>query len=187
MSSDILTQEILKEIIHYDPDTGVFTWRRRAKKWFKDDGKWKGWNTKFAGKEAGSVRKTCDGKGYVLISIFHIRYQAHRLAYLYMTGEFPQNQTDHIDGCGTNNIWVNLRDVTNSENSKNMRLRSDSPSGFTGVRWYKYYKKWNARISVNNKQIHLGYFSLLEDAIKARKEANIKYGFHPNHGQKRPL
>jgi len=187
MPAPIISQEILKELLHYNPETGAFTWRERDIKWFSDAPHCRTWNTKYSGKEAGSEMTTIKGKRYILICVFFKRHRAHRLAWLYMKGSFPDGEIDHINGSGSDNRINNLRDVTTSENNKNVRLRSDNTSGFTGVRWFKRDNNWRARIVVNKKEIHLGYFDSIEDAIKARKEANIRYGFHPNHGQSRPL
>lgn len=187
MISRILTQETLKKLLHYDPDTGLFIWRARDRCWFPTDGSFKTWNTKFAGKSTGCVRTHHSGKSYVVIGIFNKLRQAHRLAWLYVYGKFPENEIDHQDGDGCNNKIKNLRDATRIENGRNIRLPADNTSGFLGVCWDNSREKWMARIKANNRDVYLGRFDLLEDAIKARKAANIKYSYHPNHGSKRPL
>jgi hypothetical protein len=100
-----------------------------------------------------------------------------------MLGEFPEDQVDHIDGNGLNNIWTNLRPVTCGENQKNRRKYARNTSGTTGVYWYKQARKW--RSLIHNK--HLGLFHNKEDAIAARKAAEVFYNFHENHGTERPL
>jgi len=137
------------------------------------------WNTKFAGKIAGTV----NNNGYVRINNFGKLYQAHRLAFLYMEGTYPDEQVDHIDHNRGNNKWSNLRPATHSENSRNLSLSSRNTSNIIGVYWYKGYQKWRAAIKINGKFKHIGYFSKKTDATKARKQAEIKYGFHANHGQ----
>lgn len=168
----MITQDQLKEVLHYCPETGVFTWLEnmstRARK----------------GAEAGSIRyDNSSNKPYRHICANQQRYRAHRLAFLYMTGGFPEDQVDHEDGNGLNNAWSNLRAVTGAENHKNMRKRADNRSGTTGVYWYKQTRKW--RSLIRNK--HLGFFRSKEEAIAARKAAEVTYGFHDNHGTERPL
>ncbi len=90
---------------------------------------------------------------------------------------------DHINHNGLDNTRNNLRVVTNQENLKNMKLKKNNTSGFTGVTWCKKENRWVSQIMINRKTICIGRFSNKEDAIKARKEANIKYGFHENHGK----
>ena len=170
----MLTQEQLKELLHYCPETGVWTWivdRGRMRK----------------GDQAGSV-STEKGKKYRRIKLLRsIRAAAHRLAFLYMTGAFPENDVDHEDGNGLNNRWSNLRAVTFAENQKNKRLPANNVSGTVGVSWHKRDSNWDARIVVNGKYKHLGYFDNKEDAIAARKKAESELGYHPNHGTNRPL
>lgn len=174
-----LTQEILKELLHYDPDTGVFTWLHRDLRWFKKERSCRSFNTWAAGMVAGWMSAT----GYWYIGIFGTKYKAHRLAFLYMIGEFPKNDTDHIDGNRINNRWNNLRDVTRSENLKNQAFRKNNTSGFLGVCWHKGTGKWLAQIKVGGKNFHLGLFEDIGDAVSARHAANIKFGFHINHGR----
>ena len=99
-----------------------------------------------------------------------------------MTGEFPKEDMDHIDHIKTNNKWSNLREVSNQENHKNLKKNVNNKSGVSGVWWDAQRTKWIAHITVARKKIHLGVFKTKEGAVKARKEAEIKYGFHENHG-----
>jgi len=172
-----LDQDTLKELIHYNPDTGVFTWRHRDRKWFATEGAFKTWNTRLAGKETGCLV----ANGYLKIGVLYHLYLSHRLAFLYMTGEFPPSETDHINHQKTDNRWVNLRSVSSRENHRNTRHRN-TKSGHMGVYRDKKYKYWYAMIGVNGKAIRLGRFDFIEDAITCREAANIKYGFHTNHG-----
>lgn len=173
----MLTQDQLKEVLHYCPETGVFTWlvsmSPRARK----------------GAEAGSTQidNRKHGKAYRRLRLFGHRYSAHRLAFLYMTGEFPEHEVDHKDGNGCNNVWTNLRAVTRAENVKNARKSSANTSGTTGVTWVKSRSRWYACIGVKTLNKNLGYFHNKEDAIAARKAAEVLYGFHENHGTERPL
>lgn len=174
-----LTQEILKELLHYDPHTGVFSWKQRDRKWFSNDLGWKKWNTRYSGKDVGYN----DSVGYTMTSIFDKKYRCHRLAFVYMLGYFPKF-VDHIDHNRLNNKWCNLREVTKNENEKNQSKRYDNTSGVTGVVHSKRTNKWFARINVDNKTKHLGSFKDFEAAVEARKEAEKKYGYHENHGVK---
>lgn len=174
-----LTQEFLKSILYYDEFTGIFVWldsRHNAVK---------------VGSEAGFVtvdkRVGRNGKSYRRIIIRKKEYKLHRLAFLYMTGNMPEKDVGHEDGDGLNNKWSNLRDISNLENSKNQRIPRHNKSGFLGVYWKKPRERWVAEISVNGRKKHLGDFKDIEDAIAARKAANIKYNYHPNHGQLRTL
>lgn len=111
-------------------------------------------------------------------------YLAHRLAWLLQTGDWPEFEIDHIDGDALNNRWENLRDVPSFENKKNMPLYRTSTSGVAGVRWKTDAGKWVARININGKTVHLGYYGSKEDAVRARKFAEAEHGFHRNHGRR---
>ena len=171
----MITQEALKLAVSYCPDTGVFTWLVTKNQ------------NAIAGSVAGGPVKYKSGKSYVIISINGRKYQAHRLAVLYMTGSFPDGNAGHNDGNGLNNRWDNLACETQAENCKNVRKRSDNTSGVVGVNWYPNYGKWRAVIVVDKKQVSLGYHDEFDDAVLARKTADSKHGFHVNHGQVRPL
>lgn len=162
-----ITQERLKELLHYDPDTGVFTWIKKPSLRCHD----------LVGKAAGTLRG-----GYIYIGIDKTGCYAHRLAWLYMTGKMPDDQIDHKNHEKDDNRWINLRAATYKLNSRNTPLKSNNTSGFVGVSWKKESNAWKAEIKVDGKSIHLGCFREKQNAINARKEANIKYGFHANHG-----
>ena len=171
-----ITQEELKKILHYDPEIGVFTWLLKKSNRIK------------VGQIAGSrqVDILC-GKAYIRIKISKKMYLAHRLAVLYITGNLPENEVDHLDGNGTNNKWKNIRCVSAIENQRNRRLQSNNSSGIGGVYWHVRNGKWHVRTWIGSKLIHLGYYDNLLDAASVKKSAEIKYGFHKNHGSNRPL
>ena len=175
----MVTQKLLKELLCYDEDTGIFIWRERDVSFFTSEMSWKTWNTRFAGVVAGSL----GGNGYLGIRIFKKSYKAHRLAWLYVNGSFPHDQTDHIDGDRVNNRIENLREATNTVNQRNRRMLDSNTSGVVGVHWYKRYSKWQAEIGTGGKQNHLGYFKNKQDAIDVRKAAEIGYDYHENHGR----
>ncbi len=164
MSAKIITQKRLKELLHYCPETGDFTRLVR---------------TAYC-VQIGDVAGGLTLNGYIHISIDGERYYAHRLAFLYMTGEWPIDQVDHDNQIRSDNRWDNLNQATYATNGKNTSMRSDNTSGVVGVSWHK--QTWRARIEINGKRKHLGCFINIKDAIEARKAANIKYGFHQNHG-----
>lgn len=182
-----LTQEELKELIHYNPDTGIFTWKPRSIKWFKTKRTFNWWNGRYSNTVAGNLH-TSVGKTYNIIRINYKAYKAHRLAFLYMNGNFPIEEVDHEDGNGINNKFSNLRLVNHRENSKNRRKRSNNTSGVTGVGFCKTKLKYVTHIvDTFGNHINLGTFNTFQEAIKVRKEAEIKYNYHKNHGIERPL
>jgi len=166
----MITQTELKERLEYNPDTGLFTR-------LTDSG-----GGQYKGSIAGHINNG-KGKGYVAMSVYGRNYAAHRLVWLYVHGYFPEFM-DHINGCRHDNRLENLREVTRKTNAKNLGIRKSNTSGFTGVNWQKLDNKWQARITIGGETIQLGYFINIEDAIEARKAANIKYNFHPNHGMR---
>ena len=114
------------------------------------------------------------------MSIGGKEYLAHRVIWMMQTGEWPV-QIDHIDHDRSNNRWLNMRDVGSRENQMNMRLRRNNTSGVQGVRKLPS-GKYQAFIMVNRKQVGLGSYKTLDEAAAARKAADVKYGFHVNHG-----
>jgi hypothetical protein len=161
MSKPILTQERLKELLSYDPETGVFVWVVKPSK-----------RTKI-GSVAGSFRLD----GYRQIQIDGAQFRAHRLAWFYMTREFPPDEIDHINRDRADNRFVNLRAVTGSENQHNSGKPKDNTSGYRGVSYDKRDKKWRASIRLNNVLKNLGYFPTPEEANVAYLAAQRIY--HP--------
>lgn len=178
MAKPILTQQYLKECLHYDPETGVFTWLERPRHHFKRQNEWVFWNRFRRPRNPARINV----RGYAIISINYQKYGAHRLAFLYMVNEWPKGEVDHIDHCKTNNKWSNLRSVSVQENHRNMKPNRLNTSGFMGVSYLKRRAKWEAHITVNGKKKTLGAFDDIKDAVDARREANKKYGYHGNHG-----
>jgi hypothetical protein len=159
-----LTAEQLRAALIYDPATGIFTWRDRP-----DIPK--ELNSRWAGKPTGYRRSRT---GEVIIVIQYGHYLAHRLAWLYMTGEWPAGEIDHIDCHRSNNVWKNLRDSTRRQNGRNTRIKSTNTSGFKGVSMAKKSggkERWRASIRANYQAIHLGTFDTKEEAHKCYVEA----------------
>lgn len=155
-----LTVERLKQVVHYDAETGLFRWATPRKKC-------------IVGAVAGSIRPD----GYVSIRIDWKRYYAHRLAWLYMTGSWPDEALDHRDCNPTNNSWRNLRLANPVQNTQNRRCQKNNRSGLKGVhspsspRQRRFY----ASISVEGKFVYLGSFFTPEDASRAYAAAARKY------------
>jgi len=156
-----LTADRLRTLLHYNPETGVFTRLVR-------DGKW------LPGQVAGSAQAS---HGYVAIGVAGKPRLAHRLAWLYVYGEWPASVIDHINRDRTDNRIGNLRSVSPAENGQNTKLRLDNKSGHKGVIWYRRDRVWRAYIVVNRVSIHLGYYPHINDAVAARKAAEATY--HP--------
>lgn len=148
----MITQARLKELLHYDPDTGVFTWRvnvgSRAK----------------AGAPAGTK---CESLGYYFIRIDNQRRPAHRLAFLYMEGALPVKFVDHINGDGFDNRWTNLRHATPEMNSENQRAARGDNKSTRLLGAYPNGKRYCAKITVKGKVLCLGTYDTPEEAHQA--------------------
>ena len=151
-------------------------WKERPRHHFLKKGAWTEWNKRHAGNMAGFKQSRRGLKKYWHVEIKSIAYGVHRIVFLLANSiDAGDLHIDHIDGNGLNNNPSNLRLATNSENICNQGKRADNTSGHTGVRWHKPANKWNARIVQNGKEISLGYFATIEEAIAARKAAEPKY------------
>lgn len=153
-----LSQEKLKELLHYDPLSGVFTWKQQVN----------------SNALAGSVAGCQSGWGYWRIAICGRQYLAHRLAWLYVHGEMPSGEIDHINRNKTDNRIANLRSVSRSVNQQNNGLRADNKSGFVGVHWHSSKQRWRAVITLNGKKHRLGNFTTKEAAAEAYAEAKAR-------------
>lgn len=148
-----LTQEALKSLLQYNADTGEFIWIRRPHIR----------SVQKAGEIAGGM---CN-YGYVRIKIGGKSYKAHRLAWLYIHGEWPQEFIDHINGNRADNRISNLRCANNAQNQQNRKAGTNSAHGLLGVTWNCQANKWAARIMVNGKRKHIGYYGSPEEASSA--------------------
>jgi hypothetical protein len=154
-----ITHARLKEVLHYDPETGIFTWLQATSDKIKP------------GDDAGGI----GGPGYLYIGLDNISRPVHRWAWFYMTGAWPQNQVDHINCDKLDNRWSNLREATQAGNNRNRNLRRANTSGRRGVYWHAAAKKWAASIHNNGRTIHLGLFTEIDEAAKARQDAELLY------------
>lgn len=151
--SDSLTYERLRELLHYDPRTGVFTNASPRKK-----------------VKVGARAGTCESGRWV-ITIDYRHFPAARLAWLYMTGRWPSHQIDHRDRNPLNDAWPNLREATNKQNQENRSLDGRNKSGVKGVHWSKHCSKWVVQIRSAGTTYHIGVFSDLGEAKSARLDA----------------
>lgn len=144
-----ITQKRLKEVLDYDPETGVFVWLINR----------------------GSVKSgticSCKQNGYIVIKIDGIRYYGQRLAWLYMTGKFPELEVDHINGKKNDNRWKNLREASRQQNRWNSNQNSKTNNPYKGVTLYKRLNVWQATIGYNGKRLFLGNFKTPEEAAVA--------------------
>jgi hypothetical protein len=177
-------RETLSELLSHDADTGALRWKPRSADWFKSSpGRSAAhaaanWNAIWAGKPALDAAHIA---GYREGQLLGQRVLAHRVIWKLVHGSEPP-EIDHVNGDPADNRLINLAPVSHAENMKNMKVRTDNKSGVVGVFWKKLENKWAAGIGVDGRNRHLGVFSDLNDAIAARKAAEVAYGFHPNHG-----
>jgi len=158
----MITAEELRKLLSYDPETGVFTWRV----------------DRFCGRgrvrmASGDVAGATGTGGYRVITVFYNGYAAHRLAWLYMTGEWPSHHLDHINGTRDDNRWCNLRAATRAENNRNVKIKNTNAIGAKGVTNHK--GRYRARITVDGKGVHLGYFGCPTAAHLAYCKAAKEY------------
>ena len=154
-----LTRARLKQVLHYDPKTGVFTRLVRPPNQT----------------QAGSIAGWINPKGYRDIRVDGRSYRAHRLAWFYMTGKWSRTDLDHINRDKTDNRFVNLREATRSQNSVNSKISSNNTSGVRGVYFDKRKKKFRAQVVVNGKCIAIGLHRTVEDAAKVATALRKKY------------
>lgn len=154
-----LSAERLREVLSYDPLTGEFRWLVSTARRIR----------------VGDIAGFEIDRGRRGIKVDGSQYQAHRLAFLHMTGNFPDIEVDHIDTDPSNNRWANLREATRSENNANTRRNRRNTSGYKGVSWHKRDRKWCAQIHVSGRDIHLGQFSSPEEAHAAYVAAATKH------------
>lgn len=154
-----LTAEALRNALHYCPETGQWRWLVQMS--FR--------------KPAGSMAGDLKPSGYILIGLGGLRYRAHRLAWLYMTGEWPAAQVDHKNNIRSDNSWLNLRLADNQQNQANSRCSKNNKCGLKGAFWNKQKGKWQAKISPNGKSVHLGFFTSASLAHQAYASAAERY------------
>lgn len=158
-----LTQERLKELLHYDPETGVFTRLKTI--------------SNFKAKK-GDIAGGINSIGYRQICVDGKHYNASRLAFLYTEGYFPEHEVDHKNRIKSDDRWDNLRHISKQCNARNSKIADDNTSGITGVSWDNINQRWRAYITtMPKKRIHLGRFGSKFNAARAKWNAEVKHGF----------
>ena len=172
-----LTTDKIRELLDYNEDTGVFTWKARANKAF---------NARLEGLAAGTNSIGATGYPSIYIRFNKERYLASRLAFLWMGIAIPE-QVDHKDRDSTNNRWINLEASNSLDNSRNRSKSRANSSGVTGVTWNKASNKWKAQVRVKSITKFLGYFDYddLDLAAMEAMEFRAEHGFSPGHGLQR--
>lgn len=173
------SQEYLKECLRYQSTTGKLFWNERPLEHFKGPASRNSWNAVNADQEAFTA---ISDKGYRKGTLDGVSYPAHRIIWKLVNDEDP-DEVDHENGNKLDNRIGNLRGTDHRGNSMNRKLNSNNTSGFHGVRWNQTKKKWQATIHVHGANQHLGFFDDKEGAIAARQEAEVRHGFHANHGR----
>jgi hypothetical protein len=168
---DRIDAERLRALLAYDPATGVFRWRVHRGNRIR----------------AGAIAGTRDGRGRLRICLDRRTLHAHRLAWLWMTGHWP-TQIDHINRNPSDNSWANLREEPQAVNCRNKKMPKSNTSGSTGV-YALGNGTYRATICVNYRTLHLGVFQNFDEAVAARRAAQVRYGFSPGHGtpRRRPI
>lgn len=156
--------DLLRSMLHYDPETGIFTWRSKPSKQIK----------------IGDVAGCLGDHGYILIRLRGVLYKAHRLAWFYVYGEWPAAEVDHINGKPADNRLCNLREATRKQNMENVKLNSSNSTGFRGVHFNKKLGKFSATVRHHFKTMNLGHFDTAEEAAKvasAKREELFTHDF----------
>jgi hypothetical protein len=159
--NNIFTQQDLHEVINYNKQTGLFVWKKSRR-----------------GVQTGKPLGSDNGFGYLRITVFGKSVYAHRLAWFYVHGTWP-DQIDHINGIKSDNRVKNLRDVSVQQNAQNkLKAQKNSDSKILGVSWHKKAKKWQAHICVYKERKYLGLFDDVHEAQKAylNEKQRIDYG-----------
>jgi len=159
MGKPHITQERLRYLLNYDPDTGKFTWLHPTS------------NRVAAGRQAGNL----DSLGYIQISLDGRDYRGHRLAWLYMTGKIPEAEVDHVNRDRSDNRWANLRVATREENARNRVAYKNNKTGLKGVS--RKGSRYSAKIWMDGASRLIGWFDTPEEAHDAfRVASNENFG-----------
>lgn len=186
MSRGLPPPELLRKLLRYEFDTGALYWLKRTPDMFSDGAQPRHhicarWNSRWAGR----LLTSRDKDGYIVARFHGRRMLAHRAIWALTCGKWPDLDIDHINGARDDNRIKNLREVPRRENARNAEIRSDNKSGVVGVSWDNGRGRWVARIGAEAGYRFLGYFDVMEDAVKARKSAEDEHGYHENHGRKK--
>ena len=179
MSKD-LAPSLIRELLHYDRETGKFFWKQRPVEMFAEtsgrtaEHACANWNARYAGAEALTARTE---DGYFRGQVMGKPVKAHRVAWCIETGDWPEATIDHIDANPSNNRWANLRAATQGQNNCNRMGAVVSSSRYKGVSWYERKKKWEAYIQIDGRKKSLGHFWEEAEAARVHDEwARIYHG-----------
>jgi hypothetical protein len=176
----------LRQLIVYNPETGKMYWLHRGVEWFENSGARTAqqvcdtWNARYAFEEAFASPNSF---GHLTGSVLGRYTLGHRVAWAMHHGAWPSGRIDHINGDPADNSIKNLRLATPEDNARNASRSRRNKSGVTGVRWYAQSGKWHVQISKNHRNHHIGFFNDFNEAVAARKQAELDFGYHPNHGR----
>lgn len=171
----MIEPDVLRALLHYDPETGGLTWKPRSRDMFSRRRLWLSWNTRFAGKPAFRNKSN----GYWRGTLLHRVWPSHRVIWAIHYGRWPAGVIDHINGDTLDNRIENLRCVTQAANLRNAGVRRQpNASGVVGV--YPSGKRWDVRVG---RGPSIGIFDTIEEATAAREAGLKARGYHPNHGR----
>jgi hypothetical protein len=180
------SQELLLQLLRYEPETGKLFWRERTPDMFRSNRKepaeisCRKWNTKNAGRPAFNFLHPT---GYFVGKMGGTGYRAHRLIWKMVYGSDP-DVIDHVNGDPQDNRIENLRSVAHTKNCQNSKLSTANKSGVPGVFWFEQSSRWHVYINGDGKRVHVGCFRDFTSAVSARKKAELDYGYHANHGKR---
>lgn len=183
-AKELPSQEVLLQLLRYEPETGKLYWLERDVSWFTNGVRHtathqsRKWNSKNAGREAFSTPST----GYLKGAVLNKAFLAHRVIWKMVYG-VDADHIDHISGQRDDNRLENLRNVSATGNARNMGIPSHNTSGVMGLSFDKARRQWAAYITLADRKKSIGRFHCFGQAIKARKEAERRHGFHANHGR----
>lgn len=174
--------ELLRKALDYDRDTGRFLWATIDEETcpHMTPGGIRYMSTRFLGRPALASKK---GRGYLGGMLAGVHIKAHRAAWAYVYGQWPEANIDHINGDTSDNRIDNLRDVSALHNMRNVKRRVDNQSGYTGVHFIEKRQTWVAQIRGDDGVNHVWYFKTLPEAVAARKVAEKILNYHSNHGR----
>lgn len=177
----ILTQEILKELLDYNSETGVLYWKERDLKWFNKEHQCTAWNTKYADKVAERITNSKNGP-YKVTCIFDANIKTHHVVWMLHNGRWPE-QIDHINGNPSDNRIENLRESNATLNNRNQKMQHNNKSGYTGVHWCKMEKRWIAKGHTEKGWRTLKKSKDINVCIEARRKfIEEQGGYSARHG-----
>jgi hypothetical protein len=174
-----ITQEIAKKYTDYNPETGIFTWKKRD----YIDGEDPRYINRFNRNMAGKVAAGRHSEGYLIARIDGVNVKLHRLAWIYHYGVEP-DIIDHINGVRNDNRIENLRNIKKHENNWNQGIRKDNKTGYSGLHWNNQIGKWHVRLGHKNIAHHVGFFDDFDEALIERNKKIVELGYFDGHGNR---